>query len=457
VDEPSGRWGRLRAGAGMVRVRTTVGALVVVAVALVVGAVGLVAVLRGSLVGGVQMAAEVRAVDVAATLQASSGPVVLAVGEADELFIQVLDPAWRVVQSSYNVAGRAAVAVPTPGRTVQVDTGLTTGLFVLATAHADSPAGPRIVVVGGSLADAEESVLDVMWALAAGLPVLLLVVAVTTWRVVGRALAPVEAIRAEVAEVSEAQLHRRVPEPRGQDEIGRLAATMNQMLGRLDDSREMRRRFTSDASHELRSPVASIRQHAEVALAHPDRTTVGELAGAVLDESRRVQDLVEDLLVLAAVDEDGLAQVRDPVDLDDLVLAQAQDLRAFGTVEVDTSAVSGGRVRGDAVRLRRVVRNLLDNAARHARSLVAVGLREQGGAVVLWVDDDGAGIPPERRSQVFERFVRLDEARTRDGGGTGLGLAIVAEVVAAHGGTVVAAERPGGGGRIEIRLPVLAD
>jgi len=270
---------------------------------------------------------------------------------------------------------------------------------------------------------------------------------------VGRALAPVEAIRAEVDAISATALHRRVPDPPADDEIGRLARTMNRMLERLERAQARQRRLVSDASHELRSPVAAIRQHAEVALAHPGRTSAAELAETVLAEDLRLQRLAEDLLLLTRADEHTLALRRRPVDLDDLVFDEARRLRAVSGLRVDTSQVSAGRVDGDAAGLRRVLRNLGDNAARHAEGRVAFSVAERDGVVLLEVDDDGPGVPEADRERVFERFVRLDDARARDGGGSGLGLAIVAELVAAHGGTVAIGASPAGGTRVGVSLP----
>jgi signal transduction histidine kinase len=228
---------------------------------------------------------------------------------------------------------------------------------------------------------------------------------------------------------------------------------MNRMLGRLEQAQTSQRRFVSDASHELRSPVTSIRQHAEVALAHPGSTSVQALAQTVLAENLRVQRLVDDLLLLAKVDEYILQLRRQPIDLDDLVFDEAGRLRATGTLRIDTTRVSAGRVAGDLSGLRRVLRNLSDNAASHARTRVEFALSERDGAVVFTVDDDGSGIPENERQRVFERFVRLDDARARHDGGTGLGLAIVAELVSAHGGTVTITESGLGGARVEVILP----
>jgi signal transduction histidine kinase len=316
-------------------------------------------------------------------------------------------------------------------------------------------AGSYTVIAGRTLDTVTESTEVVTNLLIIGLPILLVVAALTTWLVVGRALAPVESIRREVDAISSADLDRRVPSPPGNDEIARLATTMNDMLGRLERGQARQRRFVADASHELRSPVASIRQHAEVAQAHPDRITVGALAETVAAENLRVERLVDDLLLLTRADEHTLQLQQRPVDLDDLVFEEAQRLRDGTSLRVDTTRVSAGRVSGDRAALWRALRNLGDNAVRHASSQVAFTLAEQNGAVVLDVDDDGPGIPLADRQRVFERFVRLDDARARDAGGSGLGLAIVAEVVNAHRGTIAIDDSGLGGARFEVRLPAI--
>jgi signal transduction histidine kinase len=462
-----------------VRVRTTVAAVVVVGVAVAVGALVMVAVLRHTLTREVRTAALLRAQDVAAVLASDpSGPSAstaagpggsrpagrgpLAVDDADELLIQVLDEDGRVVEASANAGGLPPVARLRPGGSAQVElpaggTVEEDGQFLAVAAGGDTLHGRRTVLVARSTEAVSEAVAAVTGLLAVGLPLLLVVVAATTWLVVGRALAPVEAIRAEVDAISAAALHRRVPDPPADDEIGRLARTMNRMLGRLEQAQARQRRLVADASHELRSPVAAIRQHAEVALAHPDQTTTSGLAATVLAEDLRLQRLAEDLLLLTRADEQTLALRRRPVDLDDLVFGEARRLREATGLRVDTTAVSAGRVGGDAAGLRRVLRNLGDNAARHAASHLAFSVAEGDGLVVLAVDDDGPGIPEADRERVFERFVRLDDARARDDGGSGLGLAIVAELVAAHGGTVAVGTGLLGGARFQIALPRLAD
>jgi signal transduction histidine kinase len=376
----------------------------------------------------------------------------LEVAPSDEQLIQVLGPDGSVLASSRNVTGEAAVARLRPGESEQVLTPLDNEEFMAVAEGAQTSDGPRTVLVARALIGVFETTAVVTKVLLIGLPLLLFVVAVTTWVMVGRALAPVDAMRREVDEISAAQLHRRVPQPDADDEIGRLAATMNRMLARLEDARNSQHRFVSDASHELRSPITTIRQHAEVALAHPDGTTTEELAEVVLAEEMRIQRLVEDMLLLARADE-HVPLPRAPVDLDDLAFEEAGRLRSTTSLRVDTAAVEAARVHGDADALGRLLRNLGENAARHASGRVDITLADLGDDVVLTVDDDGPGIPESERERVLQRFVRLDEARSRDDGGSGLGLSIVDEVVRAHGGSMSITRSPLGGARIQVRLP----
>jgi signal transduction histidine kinase len=442
---------RTRARIGTVRAGTTAVAIVIVAIALVAGAMALLTVLRGTLIDEVKDAAGAQALEVARQLD-SGQPPILEVAPSDEQLIQVLGPDGSVLASSRNVTGEAAVARLRPGESEQVLTPLDNEEFMAVAEGAQTSDGPRTVLVARALIGVFETTAVVTKVLLIGLPLLLVVVAVTTWVMVGRALAPVDAIRREVDEVSAAQLHRRVPQPDADDEIGRLAATMNRMLARLEDARNSQHRFVSDASHELRSPITTIRQHAEVALAHPDGTTTEELAEVVLAEEMRIQRLVEDMLLLARADE-HVPLPRAPVDLDDLAFEEAGRLRSTTSLRVDTAAVEAARVHGDADALGRLLRNLGENAARHASGRVDISLADLGDDVVLTVDDDGPGIPESERERVLQRFVRQDEARSRDDGGSGLGLSIVDEVVRAHGGSMSITRSPLGGARIQVRLP----
>ncbi|WP_396599354.1 ATP-binding protein [Frigoribacterium sp. R86507] len=315
------------------------------------------------------------------------------------------------------------------------------------------------VVAARSLDEASAASSASLVTLGVAIPVALLVLGVTTWLVVGRALRPVESMRREVDTVTAQSLSHRLPDPGGSDEIARLARTLNGMLDRLDSSATAQRRFVGDASHELKTPLATIRQHAEVALLHPGSIDGAALAGTVLGEEARLTALVQGLLVLARADEGALGVTRRPVDLDDLVVAESARLRGVapsdgrGPLSVDATAVGPARVDGDEGLLGQVVHNLVANAARHADTRVAVALDERDGRAVLTVDDDGTGVAEADRERVFERFVRLDEARARDSGGSGLGLAIVREIVRVHGGSVSITTSPLGGARFVVDLP----
>ncbi|HEU5149204.1 MAG TPA: HAMP domain-containing sensor histidine kinase [Iamia sp.] len=438
-----------------IRVRTTLGATVVVGVALVVAGVLVVLLLRRDLTASVDAAAALRVEDVVAALEAGTDPNALVEGDDDEALVQIVDEGGRVVAASEDLEGAGALADDeVDGRSVTVPG--EGGAYRLVADEADGDDGHLLVVVARSAEAVDEGTGAVGGSLLVGIPALLLVVAATTWVVTGRALRPVEAIRREVDAITEAELERRVPAPGGRDEIARLAGTMNAMLDRLEAGRDRQRRFVSDASHELRSPIATIRHELEVARADPTVVDVTALADRLLAEDLRMQSLVEDLLLLARSDEGRLGGPRRPVDLDDVVLAEAARLRHLGGVAVDATGVGAGQVAGDPGQLGRVVRNLVDNAARHAATTVRLGVATEGATVRVWVADDGPGVPEADRQRVFERFTRLDASRARGTGGYGLGLAIVAEVVRAHGGRIRVTDAPGGGARFDVDLPALA-
>jgi signal transduction histidine kinase len=272
--------------------------------------------------------------------------------------------------------------------------------------------------------------------------------------IVGRALRPVEAIRAEVEAISESTMHRRVPEPGSGDEVDRLARTMNAMLDRLETSSVRQRRFVSDASHELRSPIAAMRTQLEVALqpAGAGFADWPQVATSVLAEEARLEDLVTDLLLLASIDEQSLrADEATPVVALRAVAGAQADRSRRVPVELSEGEPVAVAVRRDL--MERVIANVVDNAARHARSGVRVIVSQRDHRARLVVDDDGPGIPQEDRTRVFERFARLDDARARDGGGAGLGLALVKAIVERHGGRVSIDDSPLGGARVIVELP----
>jgi signal transduction histidine kinase len=317
--------------------------------------------------------------------------------------------------------------------------------------------GQAEVVVVTSMAQFDHTVGDVLRLLEVGTPMLLAVVGLICWLIVGRALRPIEMMRREVADLAtvpgSAQLLR-VAEPANDDEVGRLARTLNSMLDRMEASTRRERRFVADASHELRSPIANIRTAVEVALHHPNATDWWQVAGEVLGQNQRMEQLVAGLLLLARSDEGSLIEASEPTDLAGVVGALVSDLPPDPpSVRVEARSVA---VRVPQVYAERMVANLLDNARRFAAEAVTVTVtsvvEEDGTYAELTVADDGPGVPEEDRERIFERFVRLDEARNRGDGGFGLGLAIVADLSRFYGGSIhEEAGEPGA--RFVLRLP----
>jgi len=312
--------------------------------------------------------------------------------------------------------------------------------------------GPVRAIAFSPLDDVRRSTDTLQRVLWIGIPALVVVLTVAAWVLIGRALRPVRVMTHYAAGIADATASDRLALPPAMDELGELASTLNGMLDRLAQGAQRQREFVSDASHELRSPIAATRVLLEVALAHPDREQPEAVLRGVMAETARLEGLVADLLALARLDE-RQAIVHEEIDLDDIVLEDAARARP---VAVDTRGVTGFKVRGERKSLSHLVRNLLDNATRHAASRVAVSTRLDDGVPVLLVDDDGPGIPEADRARVFERFTRLSSSRSRDGGGAGLGLALVRRIAEQHGGVVRADRSPHGGARLEVRFPACA-
>lgn len=429
------------------RGRITLVSTAIVAATLVIGALLFVLVLRTVLLNEVGTAAE-RDLQQVEPEYAIDGALNGFDPDDDEILVQVTDDSGALLAGSDALEGQPVPLDDTDdAQLVRVPD--EDAAYLVAAEEQDG----LTIAVGRSLETVDESVGTVGWLLAGAVPLLVLVVAALTWIVVGRALAPVERMRREVDAVTASNLDRRIKDPGRADEIGRLAHTMNGMLDRLEHSQHAQRQFVSDASHELRSPLASLRQYAEVAQAHPDRVTLDDLSEAVLDEGARLERLVRGMLLLAQVTERSATATGTAVDLDDLMLAEARRLRDTMALGIDSTGVGPARVHGDQTLLGQVVRNLVDNAAQHASGRVTLALGVVDGQALLVVEDDGHGVPPGERERVFERFVRLDESRARASGGTGLGLAIVRESVAAHHGTVRIVDSELGGARFEVRLP----
>lgn len=427
-----------------VRARSAIASALAIAVVLGVVIVGFSWVLRWSADGQTRELAETTA-EVLVDRVAVDGLAVVTEYDGEAL-VQVVDASNRVAAAG---SGAANLTVPDVSGPATVEG---TRYYVVDLLVPDTDLHVRVARAYDDDTETRETARTVLVAVA---PTLLVLVAVLAWLSTGRALRPVGDIRREVEAIGASDLHRRIEVPPTRDEIADLATTMNALLDRLQTGSEAQRRFVADASHELRSPLATLRQYAELASTHPDDLAPGELAEVVDTASRRLQALVDDLLVLATVAEAGDRQ-RDEIDLDDLVLTELAAFRSAG-VTIDSASVRATKVAGQERRLAMVVRNLLANAMRHTSSRVRVATGTDEGGAFLVVADDGPGVPEEERERIFDRFVRLDDGRARDEGGSGLGLAIVAAVVEEAGGTVVVDEAPGGGARFTVRLPAWED
>ena len=293
--------------------------------------------------------------------------------------------------------------------------------------------------------DSLDTIVELLWF---AVPALVAATALITWQAASRALRPVQAITNQAAAISASNIDQRVPLHDANDEIRHLGLTVNTMLDRLQHAQNRQRQLVADASHELRSPVAASRAQLEVAAANPDQADWHATASAVLAEQQHLTTLIDDLLALSKLDETNLGATRD-IDLDDLLATEAS--RYAATIE--TVIPRPVRITGNPQLITRAIRNLLDNAVAHATSRTASSLDTDHRYAIVHIDDDGPGIPPDKRDQIFDRFTRLDQARDRHSGGTGLGLAIARDVSRAHHGDLTYATSPLGGARFTLTLP----
>ncbi|MEO7260235.1 MAG: HAMP domain-containing sensor histidine kinase [Jatrophihabitantaceae bacterium] len=437
------RWWRHRS----LRARITVLATALFTVALVLAGVVLLLAVNAALLNTLDSSAQRSGAEVAALVRSGRLPAQVLAGSGGVSLVQVVDADNRVVAAS--PGADTAVSVLRPDELAAVRGGaeetvlgerasLDEPLRVVGV-PADIRAGQRTVLVGTVLGRVHDSSRLLQRGLLLGGPVIVAMMAALTWWLVGLTLRPVAALQRGAAELSAAGLARsRLPVPAASDEIQTLATTLNTMLDRLDSATAKQRRFVGDAAHELRSPIASLRLQLEVAQRLDPDGAVRELATDALLDVNRLSNLIDDLLLLARADERGPARSRQPVRLDELVAAGVSGY-AEARVAVRAAECVPAVVLGEAAGLHRVLVNLIDNAVRYARSSVLVSVREpagEPGMVCLSVADDGPGVPAGEREQVFDRFYRLEDARSRVEGGTGLGLSIVREIVTAHGGAV---------------------
>lgn len=439
-----------------VRARSTLLAASTVALALVLGGIAMVWVLQRNLEDNIDRALETQVADRAALLDDGVAPQSLVDTKLSEAFV------WIGTTDGVEVAAGGAVRVvdippmdAESARSVsivieEIDESNERERYELRIASAPSARESLVVVAGAPIEGVGDAIGAVRQILVVAVPSIVLLVAGIAWLTTGRALRPVREIRAEAEAISGAHLDTRVPVPPGRDEIHQLAQTMNGMLDRIDSHQRSMRRFTSDASHELKSPVANIR--AMVETSSLDGSEWDRLERRIVHETDRLRDLVNNLLFLASHDDDAAPpRATVSVDVDDLLFREAEVVASTTDRKVDISGVEPVQVVGDRLELERLVRNLADNAARHATSTVSFASTEHDGWVAIRVSDDGFGVPPDQREAIFERFTRLDEHRARSSGGTGLGLAIARQIAEGHHGSIEVEE--GSPSTFVVRLP----
>jgi signal transduction histidine kinase len=460
-----GRWW------GTLRVRVTAAAVALLTVALVVSVVALAGFLRATLADNVERHLDHQIGEVVALAERGELPAAIPPTGRESGQVQVIAADGRVVARSSGVATTArfdVLARPAPGGRVSatVDGARVDGdrgeRYRVVARATETPTGPVVVYGVSTLRGADRAVRALEVASLVGVPLLVLLAGLFAWRAVRRALAPVEALSAEVDEIEAHALDRRLAAPAGDDEIARLARTLNHMLDRLDSAVRLQRRFAADASHELRSPLAAARAQLEVGLAYPERTDWAATAANVLDEVGRLERLAGELLDLARFDAGaagagaGLAPRRQPLDLAELVTRETagpewRDL----PLTVVPPPTPPPAVPADPDLVTRVVRNLLANAARHARSSIVVETGSGPGGAWVRVANDGPAVPAEQRDRIFEPFARIDGARAAHRGGAGLGLAIARRIARAHDGDLILepAEPGTAGAAFRLTLP----
>ncbi|MFZ0013707.1 MAG: HAMP domain-containing sensor histidine kinase [Acidimicrobiia bacterium] len=436
-----------------IRFRVTLIATIAVALVLTAAAVFLVVRQQSVLTATMDRGLTQRADDIEAAISESGSPQGFApVGE--EGFVELLGSDSKVVATTPNLVGRPPLDLPSDPGTDTI--GTVTGLSVDDDSFrfiSRSLAGGLHLYVGTTYDVVGESAAALAGSLAMVVPLVVALVGALVWWLVGRTLRPVEEIRSEVASIGSEHLDRRVSAPATGDEIDRLAITMNQMLERIQSSVAREQRFVADASHELRIPLTRLRSEIEVMKAGRAKSLAGRSLESVLDEVIAMQALVEDLLYLARLDASVEVELS-PVDLDDVVLEGVHSVGGRDGIDVQLGDVSAVLVLANRNQLSRALANILYNAHRHALTRVDVSLREAGREAIISVRDDGPGVPVEASEGIFDRFARVDEARSTDTGGTGLGLAIARDIVERNGGRLALVNPGERGALFEIHLPV---
>jgi signal transduction histidine kinase len=447
-----------------VRLRLTLAFVAVMGVVLVAAGLFVHQRVQVSLDNGIDSALRARSTDVATLAQQSDTGLrdaqrADAIGRRAQL-AQILDPRGRVLDQTAGLPHRSLLTAADFAQArrgpVVINTKSGDQHVRLRAAPVRAQGQTLVVVVGKSLEDRDRALSELTAVLTIGGPAVFLLAGGAVFLFIGGALRPVEAMRRRAAAISASDLDTRLPPTGGNDELGRLSRTLNEMLARIQDSVARERTFVSDASHELRTPLAMVRTELElIARDRPTGTALQSAASSAIEETDRLTRLADDLLLLARADHGESPLRTAPESAGELLDAAASRARRRmppRPIEIDVGTANGALVLADRDRVAQALDNLVDNALRHARSKVELSARARDGFVELHVLDDGPGFPADFLPHAWERFARADAGRTEDG--AGLGLAIVRTIADLHGGEARASNRPTGGADVWIALAV---
>lgn len=453
------------------RLRLTLWYIVLLAVILAAFGAGIYLTLRHNLYTNLDDALETRAEDLLSVVRFDGSQPTLAgavpseTQDQGEQFIRVFDssgvPSFDTSAAAGEVpVAESAVETALAGKTVTRSVGAGDEAFraLLVPIRRDG----RVVgalEVASSAGDVSGTLRTLLLILGISYPVTLLIASVGGVFLAGRALAPIDRLTQMARRISAEDLGKRLDMQLPDDEVGRLARTFDEMIGRLDEAFRRQRQFTADASHELRTPLTAMRGQIEVALSKArDAAAYRQVLQTVNEDVERMIRLVGSLLTLARADAGQVPLAREPINVPDLIAGAVEQVRSLAqerSIALTSEAGPVVAVRADEDLMLQLLLNLLDNAIKYTQTggEVTTGWRLAGQQVEFWVRDTGPGITGEDLPHLFDRFYRVDKARSRAEGGAGLGLAISRWIAEAHGGTISVQSMPGQGTTFSVRLP----